>query len=99
MSALFAGSVGAPARLVKKTAPEFTTTVQWGQSCWTLEGTPKVYIHAEPDHRHLGFYAGSKLADPDGLLVGSGKFVRKVKVFAAKDIPRSALVELIEQVR
>lgn len=84
-------------RIVKKTAPEFTTTVKWGQGCWTLDGAPKVFIHAEPDHVQFGFYAGSKLKDPEGLLVGGGQFVRHVKVFTTKGIPRKALVALLEQ--
>jgi hypothetical protein len=41
---------------------------------------------------------GSKLRDPEGLLVGSGKHVRHVKVFTTKGIPREALVALLEQV-
>lgn len=84
--------------LVKKTAPEFTPTVKWGQGCWTLGDTPKVYIHAEPDHVQFGFFAGSRLKDPEGLLVGNGKHVRHVKVFTTKDIQRKALVALLEQV-
>jgi len=86
-------------RLVKQTAPEFTTTVKWGQGCWTLNDAPKVYIHAEPDYVQFGFYAGSKLKDPDAVLVGNGKFVRHVKVFSTKEMPRQALVNLIQQVR
>ena len=84
--------------IVKKTAPEFTPTVKWGQGCWKRGDTPKVYIHAEPDHIQFGFYAGSQLKDPAGLLVGSGKHVRHVKVFTTKAIPRKALVALLEQV-
>lgn len=85
--------------LVKATAPEFTPTVKWGQGCWILGDTPRVYIHAEPDHVQFGFYAGTQLKDPGGLLVGSGKHVRHVKVFTTKGIPRKALVALLEQVR
>lgn len=84
--------------IVKKNAPQFTPTVKWGQGCWTLGDVPKVYIHAEPDHVQFGFYAGSRLKDPEGLLVGSGKHVRHVKVFTTKDIPREALAALLEQV-
>jgi hypothetical protein len=84
--------------IVKKTAPESTPTVKWGQGCWTLGDAPKVYIHAEPDHVQLGFYAGSTLNDPEGLLVGSGKHVCHVKVFTTKGIPREELVVLLEQV-
>jgi hypothetical protein len=89
--------INALSGLVKNTAPEFAPTVKWGQGCWTLSDAPKVYIHAEPDHVQFGFYAGSKLKDPEGLLVGSGKHVRHVKVFTTKRIPRKALVALLEQ--
>ena len=90
--------IGALSELVEGAAPELTPTVKWGQGCWTLDGTPKIYIHAEPDHVQCGFYAGSKLKDPEGLLVGNGKHVRHVKVFTTKGIPQKALVALLEQV-
>lgn len=87
------------ARLVRKTAPELTTGVKWGQGCWLADGVPKVYIHAEPDHLQFGFYAGATLEDPERILTGSGKYVRHVKVWAGRPIPRKALVALIEQIR
>jgi hypothetical protein len=90
--------INALSRIVKKTAPDFTPSVKWGQGCWTLGGVSKVYIHAEPDHVQFGFYAGAMLNDPGALLVGKGKHVRHVKVFTAKGIPREALVALLEQV-
>jgi hypothetical protein len=89
--------INALAALVKKTAPELTQTVKWGQGCWTRADAPKIYIHAEPDHVQFGFYAGSTLKDPDRLLVGSGKHVRHVKVFATRGMNRKALVALVEQ--
>lgn len=91
--------ISALSRLVEKTCPDFVPAVKWGQGCWTLDDDPRVYIHAEPDHLHFGFHAGAKLKDPEGLLVGNGKYVRHVKVFVGRPIPRSALVELLEQVR
>jgi hypothetical protein len=90
--------ISALSGLVKKTAPEFTPTVKWGQGCWTLGDAPKVYIHAEPDHVQFGFYAGSTLKDPEGLLAGSGKHVRHVKLFTTRGMAREALVALVEQV-
>jgi hypothetical protein len=92
-------SIDALARLVKEAAPEFTPTVKWGQGCWTLAGAPKVYIHAEPDHVQFGFYAGSTLKDPAGLLAGKAKYVRHVKVFTTSGIAREALVAFVAQVR
>jgi hypothetical protein len=86
------------AKLVKETAPEFTATVKWGQGCWTFNNAPKIFIHAEPDHLQFGFFAGSKMKDPDKLLVGKGKHVRHVKVFTPKDIQIDKFVALIEQI-
>jgi hypothetical protein len=85
--------------IVKKTAPDFTPTVKWGQGCWTFGDAPKVYFHAEPDHVQFGFFAGARLDDPDHVLEGNGKHVRHVKVFTTKGIPRKSLVALLEQVR
>ncbi len=78
-------------------APHLSTTVKWGQGCWTDDGTPKVYIHAEPDHLQLGFYRGSLLEDPQGLLEGKGTFVRHVKVHHEADVKQAGLRELIFQ--
>ena len=90
--------IDALSELVEETAPGFEQGVKWGQGCWTLDGTPKVYIHTEPDHVQLGFYAGSTLQDPERLLFGKGKHVRHVKVFSAEEISKAALVGLLKQV-
>jgi hypothetical protein len=86
-------------KLVEETAPDFLPTVKWGQGCWTLDGDPKVFFHAEPDHIQFGFFAGATLEDSQGLLHGTGKHVRHVKVTAVNQIPREALVAFLEQVR
>ncbi len=38
------------------------------------------YIAAEGGHVNLGFYHGTELADPKGLLEGTGKRLRHIKV-------------------
>lgn len=86
------------AKLLAATAPDLTATVKWGQGCWTLDGSPRVYMHAEPDHIQFGFFAGATLDDPERLLVGKGKHVRHVKVFRPGDIQTDALTALIRQV-
>jgi hypothetical protein len=89
--------IGELARLVKKEAPQFTATVKWGQGCWVSGNVPKIYIHAEDDHVQFGFYSGASLNDPEKLLVGSGKYVRHIKVRTAKDIDPAAFADLISQ--
>ena len=91
--------ITALAGVVRKAAPEFRPAVKWGQGCWKLGEVPKVYLHAEPDHVQFGFYTGSTLDDPGGLLAGDGKHVRHVKVFTTRGIRREALAALVAQVR
>ncbi len=85
-------------RVVKKAAPHLTTFVKWGQGCWIEGVQPKMYIHAEDDHVQFGFYNGSSLKDPHGLLSGNGKYVRFVKILSAKDIDQKRFTALIAQV-
>ncbi len=85
-------------RVVKRCAPHLATTVKWGQGCFAAGDVPKVFIHAEEDHVQFGFYRGSSLNDPDGLLEGKGKYVRHVKIRGPKDIDERALTALVLQV-
>ena len=90
--------IGALQRFIEEAAPRLTTTtVKWGQGCFVAGDAPKIYIHAEPDHVQLGFYRGTTLDDPGGLLIGSGKHVRHVKVRSAGDIQPEVFTFLIRQ--
>jgi len=39
-----------------------------------------VYIGVHARHINLGFYAGARMADPQGILEGSGKQMRHIKI-------------------
>jgi len=43
-----------------------------------------------------GFFRGAEIADPDGLLEGTGKFMRHVKLKPERDVDATALTKLIE---
>lgn len=83
--------------IIEQTAPQLITTVKWGQGCWIVNDMPRVFIHTEEDHVQLGFYNGSSLEDPNGLLSGSGKYVRFIKVYKPEDINSKAYSRIIEQ--
>jgi hypothetical protein len=53
------------------------------------------YVNAFKAHVNVGFFRGAALADPDGLLEGSGRFMRHVKLTPAEDIDERALRRLI----
>jgi hypothetical protein len=54
------------------------------------------YIAPHGEHVNLGFNYGAVLPDPDGLLEGTGKTFRHVKVRSLSDAKRPALRALIE---
>ncbi len=54
------------------------------------------YVNAFKAHVNVGFFRGAGIADPHGLLEGTGKFMRHVKLRPACDVDAAALTELIE---
>ena len=54
------------------------------------------YVNAFTAHVNVGFFRGAEIADPQGLLEGTGKFMRHVKLRPHRDVNATALAELIE---
>jgi len=54
------------------------------------------YVNAFKSHVNVGFFAGASLEDPAGLLVGSGKRMRHVKLEPGRAVDADALGELID---
>ena len=54
------------------------------------------YVNAFKDHVNVGFYFGALLRDPAGLLEGTGKRGRHVKLRPGREVDRTALAQLID---
>lgn len=54
------------------------------------------YVDAFTAHVNVGFFRGAQLPDPAGLLEGTGKFMRHVKLRPGRAIDEAALRKLIE---
>ena len=54
------------------------------------------YVNAFSAHVNVGFFRGAELADPAGLLEGTGKVMRHLKLSPDRDLDPAALTELIE---
>lgn len=54
------------------------------------------YVDAFTAHVNVGFYLGAELDDPDGVLEGTGKFMRHVKLRPGDDVNAAGLRTLIE---
>lgn len=62
-----------------------------------LDVYPFAYVDAFTAHVNVGFYCGADLVDPDGILIGSGKRMRHVKIFPGQEFNEVALQEMISQ--
>lgn len=54
------------------------------------------YVNAFKAHVNLGFFRGAELPDPHGLLQGTGKFMRHVKLHPGREADATALTALIQ---
>ena len=84
-------------RFVKSTEPRLTESVKWGNGCWIGSKGPVAYVYSAPKYVQFGFFRGSSLRDPKGLLEGAGQYVRHTKVHEASDIDKQAFAALLKQ--
>jgi hypothetical protein len=61
-----------------------------------VEDAPFGYVNVFRAHVNVGFYFGAELEDPTGLLEGSGKRMRHVKLRPGSELDSSALMALID---
>jgi len=61
-----------------------------------VDDAPFGYVNVFRAHATVGFFHGAELLDPSGLLEGSGKHMRHVKVKATADLDSEALGALID---
>jgi hypothetical protein len=54
------------------------------------------YIWVLKARINLGFYYGSELPDPEGLLEGTGELMRHVKITSLEQLDNPALRQLVE---
>jgi hypothetical protein len=54
------------------------------------------YVNAYRSHVNVGFFHGAELADPAGLLEGTGRYMRHVKLRPEHEVDSAALRKLVE---
>lgn len=60
-----------------------------------IEDAPFCYVNVFTSHVNVGFFAGAFLRDPSGILQGTGKRMRHVKVSPVMSYEKEALTNLI----
>lgn len=61
-----------------------------------IEDVPFAYVDVFKSHTNIGFFYGAHLDDPDGLLEGTGKNMRHVKLKPGREPDAVALGNLID---
>lgn len=75
--------------LAKSAAPDASIVIKWAQPVLELSG-PFAYIKAAKGHVTLGFWRGTELDDPRGLLAG-GDRMKHVRLASLEDVDRASL--------
>ena len=84
-------------RFVKRFEPGLSESVKWGNGCWIGREGPVAYVYSAADYVQFGFFRGSSLKDPKGLLQGKGQYVRHTKVRRTSEIDEEAFAGLLRQ--
>jgi hypothetical protein len=80
---------------VKETVPGTKETVNsWGIPTFEAKD-PFCFYMVGRNHVTFGFHYGTSLEDPEGLLEGTGKNIRHVKLRTVEDLKRKGLKGLI----
>lgn len=94
-------SVARSARTTVRSAfPDFVEHARPGLILYGRTKAPRdwrIYISMHRDHLNLGFYRGlaSNLPDPKGIIEGSGKTMRHIKLRSVADVKRPALKAIL----
>jgi hypothetical protein len=94
------GALGAIARhwleALRNCGDDVRELLHDGQPTVCIGDAAFAYVDAFRAHVDVGFFRGAELADPHGLLEGTGKFMRHVKLRPEREIDAGALMTLIE---
>ena len=95
-----AGELGAIARrwfeVMRECGDEVRELLHDGHPTACVADAAFGYVNAFKAHVNVGFFRGADIADPEGLLVGTGKFMRHVKLRPGGDFNAAALMKLVE---
>lgn len=81
--------------VMRRCGDDVRETMHDGQATACVGDAAFAYVAVFTAHANVGFFLGAELPDPDGLLVGTGKFMRHVKVRPGADVDEAALTRLI----
>ena len=83
--------------IIRKAVPDVSESIKWGMPVYEKNGMICA-IRPHRDYVALQFYtSGTSLPDPDGLLEGTGRRMRHVKVRAKREIRKRLFTSWIRR--
>tara|TARA_B100000686_G_scaffold272582_1_gene289777 strand:+ start:451 stop:837 length:387 start_codon:yes stop_codon:yes gene_type:complete len=83
--------------LIQKAAPTASECIKWGVPVYEQSG-PICSLRTAKNYIALQFHlSGTQLDDPDGLLEGSGKNMRHVKIHVSKEVKKRQFTDWVKQ--
>lgn len=82
-------------KLINKTCPNLEERVRWAHPSWGVEKTDLFSISWHAGHVNLHLWQGAHLLDPEGIVEGTGKNLRHVKLRLQEEPDEGALRELL----
>jgi hypothetical protein len=79
-------------QLVHDTVPNLTEEFKWSRPVFRSD-KDFAYLKTAKAYVTLGFFQFDKLDDPKGLLEGTGKDMRHIKIKSVQDIDKGLLTE------
>jgi hypothetical protein len=83
--------------LVRSNVPGHDELRVHGAPQFCIDGEPFCYVVGYAKHVNLGFCEGAGLPDPEGLLEGTGKSMRHVKLRSAEKLPGKTLSRMVRE--
>jgi hypothetical protein len=83
--------------IIRKAIPKASESIKWGMPVYDADGIICAILAAD-EYVALQFYtSGTVLHDPHGLLEGTGKRMRHVKIWSKSDIKKQLFIAWIMQ--
>ncbi len=83
--------------VISTASRELTEEVKWGWPCYTAGGKCICGFMAMKETVNFVLYQGANLNDPSGLIEGTGKSMRHVKLRSLRDIRQPAFAKFIKE--
>ena len=83
---------------VHATLPGATEDMQYGVPVFlNAHGVPVIYLFGSKKHVNFGFLRSQELTDSNGILSGSGKPSKHVRVIPGQPVDKATLAEFVRQ--